>query len=104
MREIKRKFAEDSKVWFIDYSSKEGYYPEYGYVCAKRETDNQYIVKSYFGMVAFNEDALYATKEECEKDIYINKLAKEVKCDNPKCAKIISKNCVLDQIKYLRGE
>lgn len=68
-KELEQKFKEDSKVWFADYDTKNGFYAEYGYVRAKRQTDNYYIVEFYAGMLTFNEEELYFTKEDCEKAI-----------------------------------
>lgn len=66
------EFKEDEKVWFIDVGS-DGAYAEYGYTRAKRQTDNRWLVETYFGIFPINESDIYKTKEECEKAIKENK-------------------------------
>lgn len=78
---IESKIGEDSTVWFIDqcYNKEKDEiisYAEYGKLIAYRQKGGA-VIDAYFGMFICYE--FYATKEECEKMIYIKNIAKDLK-------------------------
>lgn len=78
---IESKIEEDSTVWFIDqYYDKEQNklvsFAEYGTLIAYRQKGGA-VIDTCFGTFICYE--FYATKEECEKMIYIKNIAKDLK-------------------------
>ena len=70
-------YNEGDKVWFVD-ADHSGEYAEYGKIVAFKKNGNM-VIESYFGMFVADKETIFPTKEECEKHIYISKIAKEIK-------------------------
>lgn len=77
---IESKIKEDSTVWFIDQCYDKEHklvsYAEYGKLIAYRQKGGA-VIDTYFGMFICYE--FYATKEECEKMIYLKNIANDLK-------------------------
>ena len=74
---LNHKYNEGDKVWFVDCDSKNGFYAEYGKIVAFKKNGDM-VVESYFGMFVEPKENIFPTKEECEKHIYLSKIAKEL--------------------------
>ena len=76
-------FEEDDTIWFIDAGLDEKTkeiteYAEKGTVVAIKK-NGQLVVDFYAGLVVMEVEKCFKTKAECEKMIYIRKVAGETK-------------------------
>lgn len=96
MIKTKRRFNEDDVVWFVDAcfnkAGVEEFYAEHGKVLGFRK-NGDVIVSFFGGWLIFNASQVFATKEECEKSLYIGKIANDMKDNNPKDVKIYARKC-----------
>lgn len=74
---LNHKYNEGDKVWFVDADTK-GEYAEYGKIIAFKKNGDM-VVESYFGMFVEPKENIFPSKKECEKHIYLSKIAKEMK-------------------------
>lgn len=72
-------YNEGDKVWFVD-ADHSGEYAEYGKIVAFKKNGDM-VIESYFGMFVADKETIFPTEEECEKYIYISKIAKEIKSE-----------------------
>ena len=77
MNKIIQNYDEGDTVWFIDSYLKHEY-AEFGKVVAFTK-NGDVVVDHLYGMSVFPKQDIFATKEECEKFIYISNIAKELK-------------------------
>lgn len=77
MVSLNHKYSEGDRIWFVD-EDMNGAYPEYGEIVAFRKNGDM-VISFYAGMALMYKKQIFPTKEECEKHIYISKLAKEIK-------------------------
>ena len=74
---LNHKYNEGDTVWFVDEDAN-SIYSERGTIIAFKKNGDM-VINFYAGMMVFAKESIFPTKEECEKHIYLSKIAKELK-------------------------
>lgn len=77
MVSLNNNYNEGDTVWFVD-EGIEGKYAEYGKIVAFKQNGDM-VINFYAGMMVFSKDDIFPSKKECEKFIYLSKIAKEIR-------------------------
>ncbi len=77
MISINHIYNEGDTIWFIDADAN-GAYAERGTIVAFKQNGDM-VISFYAGMCLMSKETIFPTKQECEKFIYLDKIAKELK-------------------------
>lgn len=77
MIDLTNNYNEGDTVWFVDEDAQ-SVYAERGTIVAFKQNGDM-VINFYAGMMVFAKENIFASKKECEKFIYLSKIAKEIR-------------------------
>lgn len=79
MVDLNHKYNEGDLVWFVDEDS-DSVYAERGTIVAFKQNGDM-VINFYGGMCLMPKESIFPSKKECEKFIYISKIAQEMRSE-----------------------